>query len=41
MPGLADAPAEFLIKATGRDPGNRSQSAAEFRDALAELPQDQ
>jgi serine/threonine protein kinase len=38
-PGLDEATAKFLLKAIERDPRNRFQTAAEFRDALSELPE--
>ncbi len=38
-PDLDKATAEFLIKAIERDPSRRFQTAADFREALARLPQ--
>jgi serine/threonine protein kinase len=37
-PDLDKATAQFLIKAVERDPRDRFQSAAEFREALLALP---
>jgi serine/threonine protein kinase len=37
-PGLDKATAKFLIRGVERDPRNRFQSAAEFREALQALP---
>jgi eukaryotic-like serine/threonine-protein kinase len=38
-PDLDDKTTEFLVKAIERDPRDRFQTAAEFRDALHELPE--
>jgi serine/threonine protein kinase len=38
-PDLDDQVAEFLLKAIEREPSERFQSAAQFRDALLRLPQ--
>ncbi|MFO0809504.1 MAG: serine/threonine-protein kinase [Gemmataceae bacterium] len=37
-PGMSDAMRAFLLKSIERDPKDRFQSAAEFREALAKLP---
>ena len=41
VPKMDKATAQFLIKAVERDPNRRFQTAADFREALAALPQNQ
>lgn len=38
MPDLDDATAKFLLKSVERDPRDRFQTAAEFKEAIAQLP---